>query len=569
METRTSGTTAQGSSSQIGGDRLLRGWNLAIVILALALLYFLAALDQTIVATALPTIVGDLHGFSSYAWVGTAYLLTMTTMLPIVGKLSDQFGRKWFLLIGIVLFLFGSALAGLAQTMNQLILFRGLQGLGAGFLTALMSTLLGDIFSPAERGRWQGVFIAIGTLAAIIGPLLGGALTEHASWRWIFYLNLPLGLLALVLVTFRLPATISPRSGRSSGGTVLQRLDLAGSLSAAAATTCLLLGLTWGGETYPWTSIQIVGLLTASGLLYAAFLLIERRAAEPILPLELLGNQVFAVALALAFTYGFILFGILFYSPLFIQIVLAQTSLSSSAALTPLLLGVTIGSITGGVLVTRLRRYRLICIAGSLILLAGTALLATLGEASALLSVVLTTVVIGAGSGMISNMFMLAAQNAVPRERLGTATGAVSYLRSIGQSLGTAVLGTLLTNVAANQLPSYLPAAAHQLPNPLLAQATDPQVLTDSHKQQQIIQAVKQALAAQLPPGGEHGQQLAKLAAQASALCTQIFSAERQALATGLHAGFLVLLGLSLIVMLLALLLKDTPLREREERRTT
>ncbi|WP_322480818.1 MFS transporter [Thermogemmatispora sp.] len=397
MDARTTAEAAQPLPTQPGEERRLQGKGLALVMVGLALVYFLAALDQTVVATALPPIVGELHGFSSYAWVGTAYLLTMTTMIPLVGKLSDQFGRKWLLVAGIVLFLWGSILAGLAQTMLQLILFRGFQGLGAGALTALASTLLGDLFSPAERGRWQGLFIAIGTIAAIVGPLTGGAITEHTSWRWIFYLNLPLGIVALACIAIWLPASISARATRVQGWAGLRRLDLPGSLTAAAATVCLLLGLSWGGETYPWASVQVIGLLVAAALLFAFFFLVERWAAEPLLPLSLLHNGIFTNALCLAFAYGFIFFGILYYSPLFIQAVLGQTSLSSSAALTPLLLGVTVGSISGGLLVSRLGRYRIVSLAGALILLAGAALLATLGMASALWSVILTTVVIGVG----------------------------------------------------------------------------------------------------------------------------------------------------------------------------
>src|SRR5215472_9498345 len=224
------------TNTPVSEYRPLRGRSLVAVMVSLGLGFFLAALDQTIVATALPTIVGELHGFSSYAWVATAYLLTITTVIPIVGKLSDLFGRKWFLVTGIVLFLLGSALSGASQTMTQLIFFRGFQGIGAGCLASLVSTLLGDIFPPAQRGRWQGLFVGIAAIAAIVGPLVGGLITEHTTWRWVFYINLPFGMLALGAIIAWLPASISVRSSHFRGRAAVRRIDVAGALSAAAAT---------------------------------------------------------------------------------------------------------------------------------------------------------------------------------------------------------------------------------------------------------------------------------------------------------------------------------------------
>ena len=466
----------------------LRGWSLVAVMVGLSLGLFLSALDQTIVATALPTIVGELHGFSSYAWVATAYLLALATVIPIVGKLSDQFGRKWFLVLGIVLFLLGSALSGASQTMAQLILFRSFQGIGAGCITPLVSTLLGDLFPPAERGRWQGMFVGIAAIAAIAGPLAGGLITAHTTWRWIFYINLPFGILALIAIIAWLPTSISVRSSHLRGWAAIRRVDVAGALSATAASICLLLGLTWGGTTYPWASGQVMGLLIAAALLYVVFLFIERKVAEPLLPLDLLRNQVFASGSLLALAYGFVTFGVIFYSPLFIQAVLGQASISSTAALTPLLLGLTAGSIVTGVLVAKFKHYQALSVLGALILLGGALILTTLGTTSTLLMMTIATSIMGVGCGVVSNIFMLAAQNAIPRERLGVGTAAVTYLRTTGQTLGTTILGTLVVNGTISQ---------------------------------------------------------------------------RQTLAAGLHMVFLVLLGVSIAMLLLTLLLKDVPLRER------
>jgi EmrB/QacA subfamily drug resistance transporter len=494
MHSSTSTNTTQSHNSK-SGERL-RGGSLVTVMIGLALSLFLAALDQTIVATALPTIVGELHGFRSYAWVATAYLLAIASIIPIVGKLSDQFGRKWFLVAGILLFLLGSIFCGTAQTMTQLIFFRAFQGIGAGCLTSLVSTLLGDIFPPSERGRWQGLFVGIAAIASIVGPLAGGLITDRLTWRWIFYINLPFGVLALGAIIVWLPVSISVRSSHVQGRSALRRIDVAGAFCSAAATICLLLGLTWGGSTYPWASLQVMGLFVATALLLLIFFFIERQVAEPLLPLDLLSNQIFAAGSLLSLAYGFASFGIIFYLPLFIQAVLAQASISSTAALTPLLLGLTAGSIVTGWLVAKFKRYQALTIIGAVIQLGGAALLVLLGVTAPLVMVTITAVVMGVGFGVVNNTFMLAVQNAIPCERLGVGTGAIAYLRTIGQTVGTAILGVVLSNAATKQLSAALPVA------------------------------------------------------------------ERQALANGLHVGFLIVLGVCVAMLLLALLLKDVPLRE-------
>ncbi len=255
--------------------RLLQGWTLASVLVSLMLANFLAGLDQVIVDTALPHIIGDLQGFDRYTWVLTAYLLASTAMIPVVGKLSDQFGRKWLLMTAIGAFLLSSALSGASQTMNQLIIFRGLQGLSAGTMQVLVSTLVADIFLPVERARWQGMTTGIYALASVIGPAAGGWITDHLGWRWIFYINLPLAPFALVALFFWLPASISVRSTEARGWAAIRRIDFLGALSMASATICLLLGLTWGGQTYPWNSPQVITILCAAGALFLAFVVAE------------------------------------------------------------------------------------------------------------------------------------------------------------------------------------------------------------------------------------------------------------------------------------------------------
>src|SRR5579862_2958112 len=405
-----------------------RGWALVSVVAGLLLTLALSALDATIVGTALPTIVGALHGFNQYSWVVTAYLLTSTTVVPIVGKLSDQFGRKGFLLTGIALFLLGSALAGTAQTMTQLILFRGLQGLGAGFMQTLAFTLVADLFPPAERGRWQGIFVSVLALALIVGPAIGGAITDHASWRWVFYVNIPVGALALLVLTLWLPSAISVRSMAYRGWAAVRRIDVTGALTAAAATVCLLLGLTWGGATYPWESPQVVGVLSAAGVLYLAFFIAEQFVKEPLLPLDLFRNQVFAASGLLALAGGMIVYAMIFYLPLFIQRVLGQTATTSGASLAPLFIPVAVSAVLGGQLIAKMGRYQFLAVIGAIILLAGMFLLTRMNTTTTLTMVSLNMIVIGLGIGVLQPIYTLAAQNAIPIQRMGTGTGAVNYL---------------------------------------------------------------------------------------------------------------------------------------------
>ena len=335
-----------------------------------------------------------------------------------------------------------------------------------------------------------------------------------------------------------------------------------GALIAAAATICLLLGLSWGGNTYPWASAQVIGVLIAAGVLYFVFFLTERKVSEPILPLDLLRNQVFAAGVLLALTFGFVFFGVVFYLPLFIQAALGQTSTSSAAALTPLLLAFTVSAILTGWLVSKIGRYQLLSVIGAVILTGGIVLLTTMGITTALGFVTITMIVVGVGVGVINNIFTLAVQNAVPAGRLGVGTGAINYLRVTGQTVGTAILATLVVNGSSSKLASYLPAAAHTLPSSVLAQAANQQVLVDPGKQHQVVQAAVQQAAARVPAGPAYAQQVTQLSAQVSHLFAQIFAAGRLALADGLHMAFLVLVGVSVAMFLLALFLKDVPLRK-------
>src|ERR1700694_758331 len=368
-------------------ERALHGFALISVITALMLTLLLEAPDQTIVGTAMPRIIEALHGLDRYSWVVTAYILASMTMIPVVGKLSDQFGRKWFLLCGTLLFLLGSILAGASQSMNQLILFRGLQGLGAGIGMALVATVTGDLFAPDERAKWMSLFGIVYGVSNLVGPTLGGWLAEHGPllgslvtdstrWRWVFYVNLPLGILALVALLVYLPSNISIRNTRYTGWAAVRRIDFVGALLVAAATICLLLGLTWGGnQTYDWGSVQVIGVLAASGVLYVVFFIAERFAAEPVLPLSLFRNRVFAAASVLSLLQLMVLVGLIIYLPLFLQGVLGESATYAGAIITPLTISSVIGASVAGVLVATSQHYQLVSIIGGIIATVGVFLL--------------------------------------------------------------------------------------------------------------------------------------------------------------------------------------------------
>src|SRR5215216_3367238 len=420
----------------------------------LLLVLLIAALDSTIVATALPTIVDDLGGLEHISWVTSAYLLAQTAVTPLYGKLGDLYGRKRILQTAIVVFLAGSALCGLAQSMTSLIAFRAVQGLGAGGLIVLTQAVIGDIVSPRERGKYQGIFGAVFGMASVAGPLLGGFIVEQASWHWIFYVNLPIGLLAFGVIAVALP-------GRQGGGhPVIDYLGaglLAGGLSAIVLVTSL------GGTTWEWASLETFATGALGLVALLVFTAVERRAVEPVLPPALWREPVFRVAGALALIVGFALFGAVTFLPLYFQTVGADTPTESGLRMLPMMLGVLITSIGSGQAISRLGRYRAFPIAGTAITTVGMYLLSRLdvGTSTALASLYL--LVLGLGLGLVMQVLVLAVQNSVPYEVLGTATSGVTLMRGIGGSLGTAVFGSIFTNRLVDLLSGgSLPAAAQE-----------------------------------------------------------------------------------------------------------
>jgi len=421
-----------------------------IVFTGLMLVMLMAALDQTIVATALPTIVGDLGGLNHISWVVTAYLLAQTAVTPVYGKLGDLFGRKIVLQVGMVLFLIGSALCGLAQSLPELVAFRALQGLGGGGLMISTTAAIGDVVPPRDRGRYQGMFGAVFGVASVIGPLLGGFLTTSLSWRWIFYVNLPVGVLAFVVLAATLPS-------RKATGHV--RIDYIGASLLAAALSAIVLTCTLGGTDDPWSSTLILSLIGASIVLVLVFVMAERRAVEPVLPLRLFANRTFAVTSAVGLIVGFALFGSITYLPLFLQTVMGASPTGSGLQILPLMAGLLITSIGSGQIISNTGRYKPFPIAGTFVMIIGLYLLSRLGVTTSRVTASAFMFVLGLGLGMVMQVLVLAVQNSVGYEDLGVATSGATLFRSIGGAVGTAILGSIFASRLKVNLASRLATA--------------------------------------------------------------------------------------------------------------
>ncbi|ELS52943.1 MDR family MFS transporter [Streptomyces viridochromogenes] len=404
---------------------------------ALLLGMLLAALDQTIVSTALPTIVSDLGGLEHLSWVVTAYLLASTAATPLWGKLGDQYGRKRLFQIAIVIFLVGSALCGMAQDMGQLIAFRAVQGLGGGGVMVLSMAIVGDIVSPRERGRYQGLFGAVFGATSVLGPLLGGVFTEHLSWRWVFYINLPVGVVALAVIAavLRIPRKATRHV-----------IDYLGTFLIASVATCLVLVASLGGTTWSWGSAQILGLAVLGAVLAVAFVAVERRAAEPVLPLKLFRVRTFALSAVISFVVGFAMFGAMTYLPTFLQVVQGVSPTMSGVHMLPMVAGMLLSSTGSGQIVSRTGRWKVFPIAGTGVTTLGLLLLHQLDVDSSTWEMSVFFFVFGLGLGLVMQVLVLIVQNAVSYEDLGVATSGATFFRSIGASFGVAIFGTIFAN---------------------------------------------------------------------------------------------------------------------------
>ncbi|HYX79941.1 MAG TPA: MDR family MFS transporter [Actinomycetota bacterium] len=472
-----------------------------------------AALDQTIVATALPTIVGDLGGLNHLSWVVTAYLLTSTVSVPLYGKVSDLLGRKIVFQAAIVIFVAGSILAGLSQNMLELVLFRALQGAGGGGLIAMAQAIIGDIVAPRERGRYQGYLGAVFAFASVVGPLLGGWFVDHLTWRWVFYVNVPVGAIALVITS----AVLNVRFRR-----IEHAIDFLGAALVTGSATCLLLVTVWGGGQYDWTSPMIVGLAVAGVALLGLFVVQEGRAAEPVIPLRLWRNTVFSVASGLEFLVGFAMFGAIVFLPLYLQTVGGASAENSGLLILPLMAGLMTSSIVSGRLISKTGRYKRFPIVGTATIAVGMYLMSTMGLGTSRVTSSLYMLILGLGIGMIIQVMVLAVQNSVPHRDLGTATATETFTRSMGGAFGVAVYGAIFNNRFAFNLAQMLPRAVASV---------------DAAR----LQGSPQAIHA-LPPGIRHGVLLA--------------------LARSIHVVFLAAAPLAVLAFLVTWLLPERPLRE-------
>jgi len=483
-----------------------------VIIGALMGAMLLAALDQTIVNTALPRIVSDLNGLSKYSWVATAYLLTSAVSTPIYGKISDMFGRKKIFQSAIIIFLIGSMLCGIAQSMNQLIVFRGLQGIGAGGLMTLVFAIIGDVVPPRERGKYQGYFTAVFATSSVFGPLLGGLFTDQLSWRWVFYINVPIGLLAMFAIATRLhlPVKVTPH-----------RVDYAGAGLLTISIVTLLLATVWGGVDYPWGSTQIIGLFTASVVAAILFIWREGQAAEPILPLRLFNNKIFAVTTLLSLVVGTVMFGALVFLPQYQQFVRGDSATKSGLMLLPLVLGIMTASLTSGRLISKIGRYRIFPIIGTTMVIFAFWLFSHITATTPRWELGVWMFVLGAGLGQVMPVMTLAVQNAVERKDLGTGTSSVVFFRSIGSALGAAIFGAILTNRLAQHIMDSLPGKVG-------AQA--------ARGLKQNATGIKN-----LPPDVQHKV--------------------LEAFALSFHDVFLIGIPLAVVALVVALFLKEAPLR--------
>jgi EmrB/QacA subfamily drug resistance transporter len=483
---------------------------LRLVIGALMLVLLMASLDQTIVSTALPTIVGDLGGLSRFSWVVTAYLLASTVVSPVYGKLGDVYGRKRILQIAIVVFLAGSALCGLAQTMTQLIVFRGIQGLGGGGLMVTTLAIVGDLVAPRDRGRYQGLFGAAFGVSTVAGPLLGGFFVDNLTWRWIFYVNLPIGIFAVAVIgaVFQSRETSKRR----------HQIDYLGVLVLTGALSAIVLYTSLGGTTYPWGSTPMLAMLAFGVALLALFPFVEAHAAEPILPLELFRNRTYATTSAIGFVVGVSLFGSVTFLPLYLQVVKGHTPTASGLLMTPMMAGLLVTSIASGYVISRTGRYRRFPIAGTALATVALYLLSRLGVTTPTVTAGAYMLLLGLGIGMVMQVIVLAAQNAVSYRLLGVATSGSALVRQVGGSIGVAAFGAMFSNELTQQLAQRFPAAAH------IPTGANPEVVKH------------------LPPA-IHGPYIASFAA-------------------ALQPVFLAASGISLIAFGLSWLLRDVPLRQ-------
>jgi EmrB/QacA subfamily drug resistance transporter len=522
------------------GLRSLPRKQVMVTFAGVLLAMFLSSLDQTVVGTAMPRIISDLGGFSHYTWVTTAYIITSAVTIPITGKLTDMYGRKFFYISGLGIFILASFLCGLSSTMTQIIVFRGAQGIGAGIMMSNAFTVIGDIFPPAERGKYQGFMSGVFGLSAIVGPTFGGYITDAFSWHWVFFVNIPLGVLIIVLFIIFFP-NFRPDNLRHN-------IDYLGLVTLVLTVVPTMLALSWGGVEYSWGSPQIIGMFSSSMVMLALFLIMEKRSREPIIPLSLFRNRIVAISELVIFFTGMGMFACIIFIPLFFQGVLGVTATTSGSLLTPMMLGMIVGSFISGQLLSRAGgHYRIQGAVGIAIMGTGLALLSRMTAETSYTNAVSNIVITGFGLGITMPLYTIAVQNAVPYNLLGVATSSTAFFRSIGGSVGLAILGSVMNNRFATELISRLPTTIKAVipPDRLSSLANNPQALVSPEAQAQL-----QGLLSQMGSAG-------------SALFEQVLQALRQALSSALSEVFLIGLLVLIVAFVVNFLIREIPLRKQ------
>ena len=518
----------------VSPDDGLHGTPALLAMIGMMTVVLLAALDQTIVGTALPRVVAELGGFDLYGWVATAYLLTSTIMVPIMGKLGDLYGRKPFLMSSVVIFVSASALGGAAQSMMWLVAARAIQGIGAGMLQATVFTSVSDMFpQPARRARWQGLITSTFAVASVVGPVLGGVMTESLGWRSVFYINLPVGIIAFTLVQVFLPANLSPRAAKA-------RIDWAGAATITIAISTLLLLVEWGGNDMPWTSPTIIGLGILCVASLIAFVFIERHAPEPLFPIDLLKRQSILFANLISFLAGFVMFALVYFTPLLLQ---GGLGLSPSAAgfyQTPLAVSTAFGALLGTQIFARTQRMKALMLWGASCMLAGTLMLLGVNNNIAPLRLAFTLALAGWGIGFILPMLTLLVQSIIPRERMGVATSTVQFLRLIGSTIATAVIASAVNTLFGAQMRATFTAD------------TDPRVVEAFHNPQAVIDPTTQATLQTL---------LSELSAEAAIQVQHLTEVAHNALISGVRLGYIMALVISVAIATLVVLIRTPNFR--------
>ncbi len=515
----------------------MSGKQLYVAMAGIMLGLLLSALDQTIVGTAMPLIVTDLGGLDSYAWVTTSYMLASTASVPIFGKLSDIYGRKWFYIGGLVLFMIASALCGLSQSMLQLILFRGLQGIAGGIIIANAFSIIGDLFPPSERGKWQGLLGAMFGIASVVGPTLGGYLADGPGWRWVFYINLPVGVFAIAVLLIGLPY-IRPHG--------VATIDWWGAAFIITGVVPLLLAFTWAGTEYAWSSPLILGLLTLAIAGIIAFLITETRARDPIIPLNLFRNRIFTISVISSSILGAAMFGAVLYIPLFMQGVLGTSAAGSGIVLTPMMLSMVFASIVGGQLISRTGRYKWAIVLGLFLMQTGLFLLSRMGLGTTNLGAVRNMIILGLGLGLVMPTITLAVQNAFPPRQLGVTTASLQFFRSIGGTIGIALMGAYLTTQITSNITRDVPADTLANTPPEALDALNPQALANPEARIEL-----EATFAAIPNGEQ--------------VFTNLMEAMRGTLATAIQEVFLIATGVALFAVIIGLFLPERALRTRND----